>query len=836
MNKNKLKGSAIVMVIAVLSILVILATSLMQNRTKRAYFTRYMSNEKKAEVIAEAALDMAMAAIRTNNSEKANEPGHPIYNLIRTPVAFSGNFIQGGKNRIVTPGGGEVSIDSAGYKSAIQAMDSELGNIEKLEIIAKVSHAEVFGDSEQPDYKVVGINESFPYQPKNFPSPSASPANNTWRIPLIFPNGSDIDYEKTIEVNLDFKGTVAGIAGGILGDEVDVLLKLARITNVPSKSKFKFEIEVDEDFLDKANDLIDLYNAIPFVDNVDNITNESLNEMITELLEDDEIDIEEKLLELEQFSGLDEFSISGLQRYIMGSNPSLSSYVEPTNRTYGEIVEKGGILQLKCNVIYSPSKGSITGKVEKTMVAEVPFKLADVQPIASEYTFFIANSPYLDETGAASTGGALVLDGSDTLAAAADFTAINNELVIHNIPGMGMAESSKPAYGKPGYVGRLRINGNPEPINTFVGCMNNIKYTELNTMCTPDISIGGKKLKVRATFGVTPETDPNNPGKDIKINFPILFVDPPVSVEAATGGITGIYKMYKSPSGIGDMFTMPTLLHGYGHMEYPIGRKIEANLLAKVSEMYGVLEPDITIEIDFDEDEKFKPIDESVTYYSVKNKTVTLDGEDIAYGMPEIDSSTENTWTDVNSAKNMPPNCYTTTQYMKKACKFFDSESQFKSQFSVAYDKGGFSDSGNIRIEGVVFVKGDLTLQGNTFSGNGLIVTDGNVTISGDIKVAGNENSLGIIARRKQIKSSNTKIQASLFSNLSPIFTDVFIKGNLVVNEFNRDDFKRVHIIYDSNVTSVSDATLATSSGTAEPKRFHASFADNWSRTYYEKK
>ncbi|NLV93299.1 MAG: hypothetical protein GX031_01955, partial [Candidatus Riflebacteria bacterium] len=110
---NTKNGSAILMVIAVIAVLLIISTFVIQNKTQRAAFTRYMSNEKKVEAVAEAVLDMTIAKIRI----EANEHDSEFYKFLRSDCAtVNGKLSNGGKNSVMSPPTKIQSIDPSYFK------------------------------------------------------------------------------------------------------------------------------------------------------------------------------------------------------------------------------------------------------------------------------------------------------------------------------------------------------------------------------------------------------------------------------------------------------------------------------------------------------------------------------------------------------------------------------------------------------------------------------------------------------------------------------------------------------------------------------------------------
>lgn len=871
---NTKNGSAILMVIAVIAVLLIISTFVIQNKTQRAAFTRYMSNEKKVEAVAEAVLDMTIAKIRI----EANEHDSEFYKFLRSDCAtVNGKLSNGGKNSVMSPPTKIQSIDPSYFKSAFDAITSgDPGNFSDPVVSAQIIHAEAFGEKKD-SYEVVGI--SIPPKTSSakgsgtFPNSDASP-NKNWRLPLLYPpykEGAD-NFENVwndlpqndiesgfaykspdITVKLNFKGLLAKIVAefGGLDDELDVNILLKHATSeINSRTAIEFGIKIEDDFIEKVNKLIEKYNNAPvlswFTEEIDYLTTESVNELIKESMDGkNTIDIEALLFEkMNEFDPLEpEISPKSLQKLVMGENSS----PEYSNTAAGSLpttyIEKGALLQLTCVVEYKPISSQAT--LKKTFKAEIPFKVSDVQPIAPEYTFFIANSALLGNPAGKSLPQSIDFnckDGGAELAA-------DDEFFLHNMnheQTIGKEETlsyDKVKNRKPS-AGKIRVNGDAiDPVFLFPGTLNNgIKSSELTALALSDQSDPNRPLQLKATFGWYQNmSNVDMLTKQVKIHFPVLRTglhedEEPAFQTAIEKGIAGIYYMYKQKNYFDDIFTRPSLLYGYGHMDYPLGNKIEGKVGAVVSELFGVAEVDDKIEIDIKIDlggievnPHDDPWDKEVqTYFGIKNIHTYPNGGLIPYGMPNISqyNTIDGTWANTNEKGIMPSNCYSLLQYQKKATSYFVDGAVFMQELA---DK-------DYNIDGVNYIEGNLNLSGNhTFSGNGLIVAD-NIEITGStIQLADSDSSLGIIARSGSLAITDSVVYAGCFSNDAPIFTNSTIYGNLVMNAFDRATIYDCHIRYAPKYMTVKD-TKFSNEDKANPYRYYVSFAENWSKSYYEKK
>lgn len=875
---KKRNGSAIMMVLVILTILLITSTYLMQNKTKRAGFTRYMSNEKKVEAVAEAVLDMTLANIKAkaNKHDEVND----LYTMLRAiGTSPTGNHSSGSKNAILSVSDTSVPLgpSSEYFQLAFDSItQGDSGVFDQPKVSAKIIHAEAFGDAND-DYRIVGVNlESTKATGKganNFPNDPANP-NQDWRVPLQYPpHSEDGDYtdiwnipglpgiahngfayqSPKLKVNLKYKdvpGWALALAGVKDSVSINLLLNPAS-SDIGSKSAFEFGVHLDEKFLKRVNKLLDLLG-------IDEITDEVITEGLTSYMGDSAImDVEKLILEnVETFKDLgNALSTNSLQKVVMnGDNsstyqPSASNRPAPNN----DIIEKGAILQLTCETAYLPNGSS--KKLEKTFVAEIPFKLSDVQPIAPEYTFFVANSGLLGDPGTGSVGEIIDFTRSDDGGIA---LGIDNEFYLHNMHHKGITEDPthnltyQTAGGRDPKAGKIRVNGEAKPIPLFMGTLDGIEASELGALALTDSPDDkARKLQLKVTFGWFKVM--NNISKltdSVKLYLPVLTNNQEYTFKPSiVSGIDGIYQVYKE-NGFDDIFTMPTLFYGHGHMDYPLGNKIEGKVPGRVAEVYVVAQVHnkLTFDVRVFSSNKVKPSSDPwhkpiKTYYGYKNiENYPTTGRPIPYGLPNIQSfdSLEESFVNVDYA-GMPENCYSDTQYRKKASRFYQSPADFISDCNLDIKKGGLEDDGNIRIDGVIYVDGGQLILNEidkniTFIGNGLIVANNIKMEGGSVMLADTDSSLGLIARTGILELENTKVAASCFSNGPPVITKTTIYGNLIVNAFDRQTVYHTDVRYTPDNILVKGNSFNERADKSNPRRYYASFADNWSKSYFEKK
>lgn len=934
-NRN---GSTILIVISILVVILIIVTSALQNRSSRAAFTRFMSNEKKAEAIAEAVADIVGAKIR----KESNEYGKEIYNLVRAKC--SGTLVAG-KNTILnmTCSGEkyEIPVAKEVYETAIKKMTQNATNYEIKDVKIVLSHAETFNDHQ--DSNVVGI--MIPARTANikpFPDSSAASPNRDVRLPFLYPphreyvdghrftkglwntpnqvanikltENSVWPYETfTIKIPVHHKGFLVGLIDALsilpgvpdLPNKVYANLMLKyHDSKIKSESAAEFTFKVDKGTIDDLNDLLRFARSNKLLlsdstkemlDEIGTLSQDYIDKLIKEFLEryvetdegkkfvgleGNSLDMERFLLNiLPSFKEMLEYRANGatekgslspmaFQNQLQGSNSNpynSKNYSIDTSVNQNIQIEKGGALQIKCTVEYKPSETA--NPIIRTLVTELPFKTSDIQPIAPQHTFFIANSRAIDEGNLTFIAKPLNLNSStdDT-----KFEGSAN-LLIGNMNRANQTEGDKitfqTVYKNNPPAGKLRINGEVEPIYLYSGGLTNgINNNEINAimLSTDKLTNDSTRLKLRATFGVYDRDNFNNNKmenvlKDVKIHFPMILSE---STNGTTpskiAGLAGLYEMYENGM-FSDLFTAPTLLYGEGHMDYPLGNQIEGHVKTKLSEIYALCDPQFNLYMNFDNSDSIKldePWDSKCRiYYCVNNIDKYPDnGQDIPYGLPNVTDyqQMQNDWYSSPSSgisspypDTMPENCYSLSQYQKKASRYYDKISEFYKDCKRSTSDGGFlTADGALEFNGVIVIDDEEALdmsnyylKNKKYKGNSLLVSH-NISIESDIRPYDDQSSLGLIARSGSIMIENATVYAACFSNASPNITSSTIYGNLVCNQFRRQDIAgKVNVLYNSNITSVpaEDSSPKEKFNKFNKRRYYASIASNWSRSYYEK-
>lgn len=823
------KGSAYLFVLGAISVLSIIVFFFFRASSSRRFSTRMMSDEKKAEALAESAVDLVMGYIR----EKMNDGSSPDYYLpFRYPCDLpSGDIGEAeGKN---------IPLDMANYSEPVLEMEGsvsaleplkyiidELGgdtNVTKLKVSISVPHAEAFS-AKKSTYEVVGVSE------KSAPAGGASAeiydsymnlalapsdgalssVNGDWKLDFKMPNHTFSDSHK-IYIDLGIFSVVAKVKKAIV--------TVSRL-NPTNKDELKIYITLDVKVVDKLLGTT-LFRLKP-TDSDGNIT----------------VDVPDKLKEyIDIGEGETNLGIEGIRKQAMEGNYNgtgiiwrASQLAQAINNEwsgltpvikdkiksnpYGgnpQVVEKTGVLQIKAEVEYYPN-GPSGKKIEKILIANRPFKVSDIQPPAPEYSLFIANSDLIFEEDDNPMGLSLgsAIDWAPTTAVAS--------ICIHNLPNGEYDECTgmEGVTGTGGLLqvpGMVRINSRSEmKINTFLGTLEQPYLTEFNTLVN--------KMDV-ATYKVLPTfrwNDSPTPNSQYTVEFPVLR-DISMSDVWPCTGFDQVLNFIENC----DALAGPTLLFGDCFIEYPLGMCVEAKLKQK----YGTMVFQV------------KPCGQKDSPKDISEIKITYINKDKKYGIKGKEAYDTGSWSP-DSQNCKPANLYSLLQYAKKATHFYKSEADFWA------DSGRFP-GGVFDCRGVTYIKGSLHIGNGDpayefrVKGKGIVVVKDNIIIANNVRRTDSDTVFSLIARAgfMEMKDYCDFIEASCYSNSSPVFnktTKIEINGNLVVNEFRRETIDYLELNYNSAACRVSPLSVMRDVGKFDPKRYIVSVADNWSSYKFAKK
>ncbi len=875
----KKKGSAILTVISAIVVLTIMALLFISSSRERAGITKFSSDEKKLESIAESVADLILSYIKKNaNNHEDADVNSEIYYLLRAPLKA--------KNKAISTSGSNIELDVS-TTSPIENLDTyvkyssllkhSLEEIEwpedKVTITSKCElvHAESFTPLPQRKCKkVVGINQQHltaegtsakfldtKISDSSLLSSSESDSDwkpSNWHIMLKFPNVyNQLLEEKVFEMEVDPIDSI--FDGTIFDSAFDVSIKLI-VRRVPPDDPNSITINISVQLdCDNLNDFLELIGCDSEIDFGD-------------------YNVQQKLEEAEFFPTIESMDMNGLKKAVIEGEPNYNfkSYANEiqsslnnvksafsayniTSDTFDDplLIEKGAILRITTEVEYNQTESK---SLKKTLITEIPFKATDVQPIAPEYSLFIANTPLIDDQSNIKPPGIVTLgepidmnaDGSNS-GTSAEFSA--GRFIIHNLP---YGSNNKPDYGLVGDAneripGMVRVNcdytgkgDTATNVRSYVGAIKEPELTELNQMLTPfkeDEDPNFNIFQTRPSFAWY-ENGEDKHVRMHEVEFPLLFEDREPGRLIEQRGVKGFIDVYKK--GGFDIVTLPTLLYGQGHMEYPLGIRAEGPMNTVYSRICVTANPDVEfVAVNPPNGEHVK--DKTEVYYKYEpintySDTNTYKFDDTAnlpnssfkpacFGMFNYPSYNPNVpWNSNEDPKYLPANCYDQLQYAKKATEFFDKAKDF-------------NPSGEVELNGVYYVKEKLDLNSFTYKGNALIVSKNNININGNIKRGDSNSTLGIISRTGAIIFNAKEVDAACFSFNPPTSSSggtLKINGNLVTNAFVRKYLLNVEVFYDNTITSVTPLASLRNAGKFEPKRYYISFADNWSKFMYEKK
>ena len=865
----KKKGSAILTVIGSITVLVIIAFAFISSSREKKGFSKLMSDEKKAEALAESATDYIIKYIKKNANihEDSTEPNskyiEAIYYLLRAPLTSSGASGDNFKLDVTNAKPVEKIEDVFDFKKILESSIKEINWEGKVDITSRCElvNAEYFTPVD-PLYKITTINQQhLPAEGKsakfldddtgNCSETNFSWVPSNWELRLKFPSGDPLKEKKSFEVTVRLQEGIP--LSWISKDKwIDLI-----ITRKQSTGPESLVLSIDCD----TRSLFGEYHIA-------------------------DIDIQEKMNKVDLFPNITPKTLQGLKNgYSIGGNNidyDFSNYVSNITRrkkvlsgnysnycndfnfndtNFGDkcyYIEKGGILRITTNVKYKDKN------IEKSLVTEIPFKVSDIQPIAPEYSLFLANTELVskdkDPDLAHQLGEPFDLNNTDD--------PTSGSFIVHNVPYEEGKINYQSLHEGNRVAGMIRINSeyggsyvNDEvtKVRSFLGLKDMPESTEANKFCTPfNEDFTDNKFNTRISF----RWDDITRQRYHELEFPLLYET------KKNDCITGLKNVVDVlTKGGNEIISVPTLLFGIAHMEYPLGIRPEGPIDTIYSRTVISCRPDAAVDViglEVHDKTDIAYVYEPVSTYSKGSPTtqnVYPFGEDekynrssynpALYGMQDKGQGQDfagynynQKWDSNTNPKYLPANCYDTLQYAKKATRYYDTVDDFKNDLKLEVDKGGLKEGDHVFFKGVYYIKleGDGKLEFDEplkYRGNGLIVCKkGEININRDITRVDDSSTLGIIARTGQINFNTNKVMASCFSNFAPfsLSDKLEIYGNLVCNNFERSYFsKNVHIYYDNTICNVTPFASLRKIGKFEPKRYAVTFADNWSKYTFEK-
>lgn len=861
------QGSVYLIAIGVLSIFVIAVFLFSKTSISRRWTTRFSSAESKAESVAEAAIDIGLRSIKNQMNFNRRNSSAPLpgewYEIFRVP----GKITSGG---LSTSAGDDIPMEenpnfqatpwivktkvapsSPDLKTLSLLIDQNEGSM-TVTLEAGISEAYAFaakGQGFYNPYHVAGIDTSVVPVHANSPAefldkqaglspsaPSLSDQLSNYRFNLRLPSWTSNTDNDSAEVKLgpftvklDFQLKMEGQGSGAPSDHLKINMS---IWGIPFPEQ---EINIYDEFLKQ-------YLDPPGTPNKDKTPSQPAERF-------DALQYAKKIMAPPNWTG---FSWSGKWplKVINDEISALPPKIKPTSDAFqsDQVVEKNGMIKLTATVCYQPQ---INGKMIKRMLtAERDFKVSDIQPVAPEYVFFIANSklPYENSTGISANENETI-----ELISPPPKGQILATTTIHPIPMEGSSPGKftynilKDAFSDSGshsdtmhLPGMIRINGTNKMLTqAFLGTLEEIKTTSFNALMS---NRKGQPQNVEDMI------DPvfnwhDSPSPIQEENIPYLSFTPGPETFRGFLSMFEIYQKSYPP-------VTPTLFYGDYFMEYPLSLKTEAFLAQQYSKFSLAVEPIIdagpllkyvdllAIPPSFDSEglknnpDDLKKADQSkiaTTHTHPEAPFGTMD-------FPAYDpGSTYVAW-DPKKANSLPPNLYSPLQYAKKATYYYKTTADFEKDISKRLDSDGF-----FICDGITFVDGpNVNIPTMKVKGNGLIVAKQNITVNGEITrdTSVPPTVFGLIARNGAILANTSRIEAACYSNLTlenHAGNVLFIDGNLVMNHFDRALFNSVQVVYNGPACRNSLLSITRNVGKYEPLRYYVSLGKQWTRFEYEK-
>ena len=511
------------------------------------------------------------------------------------------------------------------------------------------------------------------------------------------------------------------------------------------------------------------------------------------------------------------------------------------NISWDVTVEKQGVFEIETVVEYTPNYPD--GKtIVKKLITQREFRVADIQPIAPDYTFFLANSTLLYENAG--------LENADNWAGDDEISWNdgNGDMVIHNMPSLKEIWGSiknlfsfdlKELCRELQLPGLVRVNGTHKmPVKITMFPKFALDVDILKKMEIVSLLLGHKEGNTDC-HGSHPSDDSDDehnviPGMD-SVTYNFLAKGKPFDWGYFGGGSPGGNGSYWLP--IPPRFGR-TLLFGNFHLEFPFSLRTEGYLTKVYSHIKMLL---VKIYIPPIPIIGFLGMDIPIPWF-----WATAHEEPYGfcrYPPYEKEDDAKEAW-DPKEAGNLPANIYSPAQYLKKASYFYNSSAEFNKDIdnrSIEYN-----GQKTFICDGVTFVNDNLRLKKMHVMGRGMIISAANIHIDGDITREdfdkdGNATIFSIVARNGAIISGFSKrsITACCFADRGvqiPMGGGLTIHGNLCVNRFNRSDINGdLDVYYESCHCRSSLLSMIKLISKYDPTRYYVTFSSKLSSFQFVK-
>ena len=851
----KKKGSAYLMAIGVLGVLTILGITISKVATSGRWNTVLTSNEKRAEECTEAASNLMFKVVKDRMNDDSvfyNSlplPANPVdlmsseYMYFRLPAfvfaahmdALSGFQSKGMDVQLDILNNGllkpiyekgisyryDSETDNQGPLSPLGDMFKSYGGKVSVRCTARIKQA--FGIlSDNPKYKTAGVE---------LPVRKAT-GFLSGIFDKIMPEGLSSDFSKYLGSDK--------FSGKDCVKEEDGNFSIDISTFIPDQPNFFEKIECPQIWVQFSYGVVEISWIInAFLKKIFKGLQKSLGfeftpkGIITAVLPKDILSIELP------FGSI----ISRLKEAIKKCLPDyLSAFAGNIN--FGVTVEKKGFLEVETVLEFYPYAKNTSQVIRKKLYVQREFRVADIQPIAPDYTFFFANSalPYEEEHTENPDGW----KGDDCI----NWNEGMGDLVLQNFPDFGdikdflnalvhVFSDFKGLVRNVRLPGQVRVNGTKEmkvklgmfPSLTELGNKDKLKKIEILPL-----ALGHKSGDKAACH------DKDHDKHNIVPGFKSIIL-PPYFIFNDKAFDWGFMSLSDKVGGIGSYWVpVPpqyarTCFFGDFHISMPFSFRVEGYLKKVYSHIklhcISIIIPPIL----------------AFPGFTITFPWLWCNNYAEPYGFckwpPYDDDEKAKTSWKPDEPANLPANLYSTAQYLKKASYYYNSSQEFINDI----DNRSIMD-GKDKIficDGVTFVNDStLNLPGMKVRGRGIIVCAGNVSIDGDIERIkeygdGNPTIFSIVARNGAIQIGYTtkRVDACLYGDRgiqSFPGNKLEINGNLCVNRLVRKDIKGdIYVKYKSRHTRSSLLSMIRPIAKYDPTRYHVTLSSKMAKFEFVK-
>ena len=503
---------------------------------------------------------------------------------------------------------------------------------------------------------------------------------------------------------------------------------------------------------------------------------------------------------------------------------------------WGITMEKQGVLEVETVVEYFPN-GPTGKKIMKKLLAHREFRVADIQPIAPDYTFFVANSRLLYENEEVENPDNW--EGDDQI----DWNDGTGDIVIHNLPSFKAVMNFlknlftfdlKGLCNETQLLGLVRINGTKKmAIKLTMFPKFDFSFDFVRKIELPSLLLKHKKGETSCGGS---HSDKHKVIPGIKsVTYAFWDEGKPCDWGYFGGGKPGGIGCYWIP--VPPRFAR-TLLMGNFHVEFPMSLRVEGYLTKIYSHIKLLL-----VKIYIPPFPFFAGLDIPIPWFWAW-------AHEEPYGFcryPAFDPEKEDEAAkayDPNNENNLPANVYSPAQYLKKASYYYNTSYDF--QKDIENRSIEYNGKKTFICDGVTFVNDNLWLSDMHVMGRGIIVSAANIHINGNITREDYDKNgiptvFSIVARNGSILTgfSKREVAACIFADKGleiPIGGGLKVHGNLCLNKVDRKAIAgSLDVYYESNHCRSSLLSMIRAISKYEPTRYHVTLSSKLSAFQFVK-